>query len=72
MADPDQMSRKELLEARERVSLQIDRLSYGGYKSGNLTNTGVRDPKIELMNELQAILAEINAEITERDSKKNA
>jgi hypothetical protein len=69
MAASDQMSRKDLLEARARVSLQIDRLSYGGYKSGNLTNTGVRDPKIELMSELQAILGEINTELAELDSK---
>jgi hypothetical protein len=69
MADPDRMSREELLAARERVSLQIERLSYGGYKSGNLTNTGVRDTKVELMGELQTILAEIEAELAETEPK---
>ena len=34
MTEPDQMSRKELLEARKRVTLQIERLSYRGYFTG--------------------------------------
>jgi hypothetical protein len=70
MSKPNQMSREELLAAREQVTLQIDRLSYGGYRTALGTNTGVRDSKIQLMNELQAILAEIDAELGEQGSER--
>ncbi len=64
MAGPDQMSRKELLAARAKVSLQIERLAYRGYKG---TTGG--DPTVDLRAELDAILQEINTELAELDSK---
>jgi hypothetical protein len=69
MADPDQMSREELLDARKRITLQIESLSYRGYYTGLGTNAGVRNSKTELLTELQTILAEINTELAELDSK---
>lgn len=64
MTDSVQMSRKELLEAKKRVSMQIDRLEYGSYYS----KRGFPDAKTQLMAELQDILTEINAELAELDS----
>jgi hypothetical protein len=69
MADPDQMSREELLETRKRITLQIENLSYRGYYTGLGTHAGVRNSKTELLTQLQAILTEIDTELAERDCK---
>ena len=67
MAEPDQMSREELIAAGERVSAQIDRLNYMG---GKRMSAGDSDLKTKTLGELQAILDEINAELAEMDTKR--
>jgi hypothetical protein len=65
MPDPDQMSREELLAARERVTLQIERLSYRG-----TYGTIGGDPRAQLRAELDAMLQEIDTELAELGSKR--
>jgi hypothetical protein len=65
MADSDQMRWEELLTARARVTRQIERLSYRDYFTGIGTDTGVRNPKAELMTELQTVPTEIDTELAE-------
>ena len=68
MSNPDQiMSRKELLAAGNRVSAQIERLNYMG---GAQMSAGDSDLKTKTIDELRAILDEINAELAEMDAKR--
>jgi hypothetical protein len=66
MADPDKMSRADLLKAKERVELQLERLSYRLPAS---VYTYTRSPKTDLVAELTQILDEINAELSETEAK---
>jgi hypothetical protein len=68
MAEPDQMSREELLAARERVATQLDRLwRVTGY--GFHAGVPSRAAKVQLRAELQAILDEIDTELAELGSQ---
>ena len=69
MADADQMSRVELLEARKRVSNQLRILrtpTVGFPAAGHLTTN--RD---DLVTELNEILDEINYELGQRNAQKS-
>jgi hypothetical protein len=69
MADTDQMTRAELLEARKRVKNQLRILltpTVGFPAPGHMTTN--RD---ELRDELNQILGEINAELAEMDAKNS-
>ena len=67
MADPDQMNRKELLIAKKRVELQLKRLSYNQIGRGGSPENHTKD---DLIERLEDILVEINAELAEMDAKR--
>jgi hypothetical protein len=57
MPDPSQMTRHELLKAREQVQRQMDVL--GGPMRGSIHDTN----RVKSMAELRAILEEIDVEL---------
>jgi hypothetical protein len=67
MDDIAQMSREELLAARQQVIDKIDLLRSRGY--GARPNTTVRVSERDLLANLDAILNEIDAELAELDTK---
>jgi hypothetical protein len=67
MAEPEQMTRQQLLAARERDAAQFEQYNTtGGYSVQ--PGTPRTNTKRELLAELQAILQEIDAELAELDS----
>jgi hypothetical protein len=66
MADHSQMSREELLKAKERVEQQLERLSYR--PPGSFPYYG-QNPKPDLTSDLTQILDEINYELEQRNGK---
>jgi hypothetical protein len=67
MADTAQMSRNELLAARQQVTDKIGLLQARGY--GIRPDVTVRVSERELLADLHAILNEIDAELAKLDSK---
>ena len=67
MADHSQMSREELLKAKERVEQQLDRLSYR--PPGSFPYYGPPTTKPDLVSDLTQILGEINYELGQRNGK---
>jgi hypothetical protein len=67
MPDANQMSREELLAARQKVSSQLDRLQWQGMAVWQ--QIGDSDLKKQSEIELKTILEEIEAELAEMDSK---
>jgi hypothetical protein len=65
MADDDQMSRADLLDAKKRVELQLERLSYASVSAGGTTPV---NPKVALRAELNELLEEINFELERPDA----
>jgi hypothetical protein len=69
MADPDQMSREELLKAKERVELHLERLRYRPFGRPTVTMRPNKS-KNDLVKALSQILDEINAELAETEPKR--
>jgi len=67
MVDPDQMSREELMVARQRVTDQIDRLAPRAFANNGSRGAGqqIRDQ----VAQLQSIITEIDAELAELGPK---
>jgi hypothetical protein len=64
MPDPDQMSREQLIEARADVKRQIDELRYQPLIGRGIDGAS---PKAALFERLNAIVAEIDAELAEME-----
>ena len=70
MSDPKQMSREELLKAKERVEQQLERLSYRTVGFPTVSASVHAQPRADLADELTQILNEINTELAEMEAKR--